>query len=166
MTNREDWCFQCQELGHIAHHCPNVHCFECDEYGHIEADCPHWIPPPGTPAHHHRQNSNTRHHIRSTSRHHHWDRYRHSRSRSQSQPCRYGSHRGPIKGRVDATIGVLHDTVTPVLIAIAMTHHTEDHPHIGVLQPIPKITTDLDHILHIKPVRKLHTNLHPVLAEP
>ena len=25
MSNEEDQCFQCQELGHIACHCPNVH---------------------------------------------------------------------------------------------------------------------------------------------
>ena len=28
MSHEEDQCYQCQELGHIAHHCPNVHCFE------------------------------------------------------------------------------------------------------------------------------------------
>ena len=75
ISNEEDQCFQCQELGHIAHHCCNVHCFECDEYGHIAVDCPDRIPPSGTPAHNKRQYSNTRHHPRSTSRHHHWDRY-------------------------------------------------------------------------------------------
>ena len=31
MSNEEDQCFQCQELGHIACHCPNVCCFECNE---------------------------------------------------------------------------------------------------------------------------------------
>ena len=92
MSNEEDQCFQCQEIGHITHHCPNVCCFECDEYGHIVADCPDRIPPSGTHAQCHRQNSNTRHHTRSTSRCHHWDKYRHSRSRLQSQPCRYRSH--------------------------------------------------------------------------
>ena len=25
MSNEQDQCFQCQELGHIAHHSPNVH---------------------------------------------------------------------------------------------------------------------------------------------
>ena len=73
---------------------------------------------------------------------------------------------GHITGRVDATIGVLHDAVTPVLIIITMTHHTKDHCHIGVLQCIQKIAADPDHILHIKPVRKLCINLHAVLAEP
>ena len=62
MSNEEDQCFQCQEVGHITCHCPNVHCFECDEYGHIVADCPDKIPPSDTPTHHHRQNSDTRHH--------------------------------------------------------------------------------------------------------
>ena len=105
MSNKEDQCFQCQELGHITHHCPNVCCFECSEYGHIVVDCPERIPPSGTPACHQRQNSNTKHHTRSTSRHHHQDRYRHSRSRLQSQPCRYRScshhtsHRGTSQGR-------------------------------------------------------------------
>ena len=28
MSNEGDQCFQCQELGHITHHCRNVHCFE------------------------------------------------------------------------------------------------------------------------------------------
>ena len=74
MSNEEDQCFQCQELGHIAHHYLNVHCFECDEYGHIAADCPDSIPPSGTPVCHKRQHSNARHHARSTSRHHQWDR--------------------------------------------------------------------------------------------
>ena len=67
MSNEEDQCFQCQELGHIAHHCPNVYCFGCNEYGHIVVDCPNRIPPSGTPVHHHRLNSRTRHHTRSTS---------------------------------------------------------------------------------------------------
>ena len=31
MFHEEDCSFQCQESGHIAHHCPNVQCFECDE---------------------------------------------------------------------------------------------------------------------------------------
>ena len=91
MSNEEDQCFQCLELGHIACHCPNVCCFECDEYGHIAADCPDRIPPSGTPACHKKQHSNTRHHTRSTSRHH-WDRHKQSRSRSQSHSCRYQSH--------------------------------------------------------------------------
>ena len=92
MSNEEDQCFQCQELGHIGHHCQNVHCFECNDYGHIVVDCPDRIPSSGTPGCCHRLNSRTRHHTRSTSRQHHRDRYRHSRSRSQSQPHRYRSH--------------------------------------------------------------------------
>ena len=54
MTNEGDQCFHCQEFGHIAHNCPNVHCFECDEYGHIAVDCPDRIPQSGTPACHKR----------------------------------------------------------------------------------------------------------------
>ena len=88
MSDKGDQCFQCQELGHITCHCPNVHCFECNEYGHMAVDCPDKIPPSGTPAHHKGQHSHTRHHTRSTSQHHQ-DRHRHSRSRSQSHSHRY-----------------------------------------------------------------------------
>ena len=47
MSHEEDLCFQCQESGHMADHCPNVCCFECDEYRHTVVDCPHRIPPSG-----------------------------------------------------------------------------------------------------------------------
>ena len=99
MSNKEDQCFQCQELGHITCHCLNVCCFECNAYGHIVADCPDRIPPSGIPTHCHRQNFRTSHCTRSTSRCHHWDRYRHSRSRLQSKPHRYRSHSHHISHR-------------------------------------------------------------------
>ena len=54
MSHKEDCCFQCQESGHIACHCPSVRCFKCDDYGHIVVHCLHRIPPSGTPGHHHR----------------------------------------------------------------------------------------------------------------
>ena len=90
MSNEGDQCFQCQELGHIIHNCPNMHCFECDECGHIAVDSLDKIPPSGTPMHHKRWH--TRHCTRLTSRHHNWDRYRYSRSRSQSYSCGYWSN--------------------------------------------------------------------------
>ena len=92
MSNKKDQCFQCQELGHIACHCPNVCCFECDEYGHIAVDCLNRIPPSGMPTCHKRHHSSTRHHTRPTLRHCHRNNHRHSRSRSQSHSCRYQSH--------------------------------------------------------------------------
>ena len=91
MSHEEDHHFQCQESGHIALHCFNVHCFECDEYGHTVMDFPHRVPPSGTPAHHHRPKSHSSCHTRSTSCHHLEERYRCSRSRSQSHPHRYHS---------------------------------------------------------------------------
>ena len=66
---------------------------------------------------------------------------------------------------IDATIGVLQDAITPALTIIAMTHHTVDHPHIGVLQHIQEITADSDHDLHINQVRKHNIKLHPDVAE-
>ena len=38
MSNEGAQCIQCQELGHIACHCPSIRCFDCDEYGQVAAD--------------------------------------------------------------------------------------------------------------------------------
>ena len=92
MLIEDDKCFQCQESGHMAHHCPNIRCFDCNEYGHVPADCPDRIPPSGTPAHHRKHHSSMRHWTRSTSKHCHRDRHRFSRSRSHSPTHRYRSH--------------------------------------------------------------------------
>ena len=139
MSNEEDQCFQCQELGHITCHCPNVHCFECNEYGHIAADCPDRIPPSGMPAHHKRQHSNTRHCARSTSRHHATGTgtdiagQDHSHTLTDIEVTVTIIHTEVIPDHItDATTGALHDTITPALIIITMTHHTRDHPHIEV----------------------------------
>ena len=35
MSSDDDKCFQCQESGHMACHCPHIKCFDCDEYGHV-----------------------------------------------------------------------------------------------------------------------------------
>ena len=48
-SSDDDKCFQCQESGHMARHCPHIKCFDCDKYGHATADCPDKIPPSGTP---------------------------------------------------------------------------------------------------------------------
>ena len=50
MLSEDDKCFQCQESGHIAHHCPHIKCFDCNKYNHVAADCPEKVPPSGTPA--------------------------------------------------------------------------------------------------------------------
>ena len=65
----------------------------------------------------------------------------------------------------DITTEALSDTITPALITIAMTHHTGDHPHIEVYQPLQEITAGPDHALHINQVRTPHLNLHSVPAE-
>ena len=84
MSSDDDKCFQCQELGHMACHCPCIKCFDCDEYGHVTADCPDKISPSGTPARHRNTHSNARCHDRSTSGHGHQDRHKSNRSRSHS----------------------------------------------------------------------------------
>ena len=52
MTTDQDKCFQCQEVGHMAHYCPCIKCYDCNNYGHVAMDCPDKIPPSGMPAHH------------------------------------------------------------------------------------------------------------------
>ena len=92
MSSDDDKCFQCQESGHIACHCPHIKCFDCDEYGHVAADCPDKIPPSGTPAMHRNTHSNARCCDRSTSCHDHRDRHRSNRLRSHSHSHRYRSY--------------------------------------------------------------------------
>ena len=101
MSSDDDKCFQCQELGHMAHHCPCIKCFDCDEYGHVAADCADKILPSGTPARQRNTNCNTGHCNRSTfhhdhqdrhSCHDHQDRHRFNRLRSHSHSQRYRSH--------------------------------------------------------------------------
>ena len=64
----------------------------------------------------------------------------------------------------DITTEALQDTIIPALITIAMTHHTGDHPHIEVYQPIPEIAAGPDHAHHINQVRTPHLNLHLIPA--
>ena len=104
MSSDEDKCFQCQELGHMACHCPHIRWFDCNEYGHVTADCPYKIPPSGTPSRHRNNSSNTRQCDRSTShnnhrdRHHHCDHQdRHRFSRLRSHSCSY-SYRSNSQG--------------------------------------------------------------------
>ena len=44
MSSDDDKCFQCQESGHMARHCPCIKSFDCDEYGPVTADCPQQNP--------------------------------------------------------------------------------------------------------------------------
>ena len=64
----------------------------------------------------------------------------------------------------DITKEALQDSITPALITIAMTHHTGDHPHVEVYQPIPEIAAGPDHAHHINQARTPHLNPHPVPA--
>ena len=51
MTTDQERCFQCQEVGHMAHYCPHIKCYDCDNYGHEAMDCPDKIQPSGMPVH-------------------------------------------------------------------------------------------------------------------
>ena len=50
----------------------------------------------------------------------------------------------------DAVAGALHNTITPALIIILVTHHIRDHPDVEVPRLIPEIAVDPDHIPHTK----------------
>ena len=56
MSSNNDTCFQCQEIGPMAHYCPHIWCYDCDNYGHVAMDCPDKILPSGTPSHHRTDN--------------------------------------------------------------------------------------------------------------
>ena len=43
-----------------------------------------------------------------------------------------------------------------------MTHHTTNHPHVEVYQPIPEIAAGPGHAHCINQVRTPHLNPHPV----
>ena len=92
MSNDDDKCFQCQELGHMACQCPRIKCFDCDEYGHVTADCRDKIPPSGTPARHRSNSSNTRRCDRSTSHNNHQDRHHHHDHQDRHWFSRLRSH--------------------------------------------------------------------------
>ena len=90
------------------------------------------------PTHHKRQHSSTRHHPRSTPRHHH-------RTDTDIADSDHSHNPADIEVKVIIThtevfpdhiihviTGALHDTITPALTIIAMTHHTRDYPHIEV----------------------------------
>ena len=57
MSSDNDSCFQCQEVGHMAHYYPHICCYDCNNYRPVAMDCPDKILPSGTPSHH--RNNNT-----------------------------------------------------------------------------------------------------------
>ena len=89
-----------------------------------------------------------------TSRHYHWDRHRYSKLRSQFtltdiEVIVMIIHAEVIHNHItDAITEALHNIVTPILIATAMTCHTEDHHHVEAYQPTPVIVAGPDHTHH------------------
>ena len=156
MSSDDDKCFQCQESGHMACHCPRIKCLDCDEYGHVVADCPDKILPSCTPARHRNTHSNTRHHDRSISHH-------------IIRTIIGLTGQDPIPAVIDTevTVGVIHREVAPCHITDAHTEahhatdtqahiafdeilHIEDLHHTEVFLHIPEITVDPDNIPHTK----------------
>ena len=152
MSNEEGQCFHCQELGHIAHHCPNIRCFEYDEHGHIATDCPDRIPPSGTPAHH------ERHHFKQditlnplldiiTGTGTGITGPDHSHPPTDITVLVKITHTTGTPGHITDTLTEApHITVTLALIIITVTHPTGDHHHVEAHPLTPEITTDPEHI--------------------
>ena len=90
MSSDNDRCFQCQEVGHLAHYCPNIWCYDCDNYRHVTMDCPDKILPSGTPACH-RTDTNDRSR-RSSSRCHSHTRHSCHDHRDRSRFSHFRSH--------------------------------------------------------------------------
>ena len=72
---------------------------------------------------------------------------------------------GHIIETIDIIIGVLHDTLTPVLIIPAMTPHIADCLHTGAHQLTLGTTADHKPTQHTNQKRKPCINLHPIPAE-
>ena len=153
MSHEEDCCFQCQESGHIAHHCPNVQCFECDEYRHIVMDCPQRIPPSGTPIHCQRLQSQHRHPIDLPHAtvietgtiavdpdHNHI--IKDTTAKVTISPIE--AILGHSTGTVDDITGVIHDTHTQMLIStvLAVILYREGHLYTEAHQLTHEITAD------------------------
>ena len=135
---------------------------ECDEYGHyIVVDRPHRIPPSGTPAHYHRSPSQHRPHNRLTSHHHHEGRYRFSRSRSQSHPCRYHTRSHSRSQHRDSRCH--HRSAhaqMPIHTTLTKTPHIRDYLHTEVLWLTLETTADHNLDQHINQPGKSHTKIH------
>ena len=104
MSSDQEKCFQCQEVGHMAHYCPHIRCYDCNNYGHVAMDCPDKVLPSGTPAC--CRPGPSKRSRRSSSRYtsHSCHEHRRSRfSRSRSQPhnnsYRSNSHHNPQRSR-------------------------------------------------------------------
>ena len=153
MSSDNDRCFQCQEIGHMAHYCPNIQCYNCDNYGHVAMDCPDKIPPSGTPACH-RPNTNDRH-DRSSSRYQSLTRHSHH---DYKDPGSVAPDLAPVtmdigvvaaRTPIEVTLGhstdlpaiVSHITGAQVPTTTTTTHHTANLHLIGTL---PEMTVDLN----------------------
>ena len=137
MSSDNDRCFQCQEVGYMAHYCPHIQCYDCDNYGHVAMDCPDKILPSGTPACH-RPDTNDRSR-RSSSRHHshtrcscheHRDisRFSHSRSWPHNHNYRSSSCQDPHRSHSRSFHRSSHHNFSCDRSSSSYQHH-RDTPH-------------------------------------
>ena len=177
MSHEEDCCFQCQESGHIACHCPNVHCFECDEYRHIVVDCPHRIPPSGslyTIIDHNPSMDITTAQLHTTIPQigieaidlNPNDTTEDITAKVTISPSEHVI--GHTTETMEDMTGVVHVDSTHTLLHTTLTEtpHIEDPPLIEAYQPIHEITAIHTLGQPIGQLRKPHIRIHPIPEDP
>ena len=136
MTTDQDRCFQCQEVGHMAHYCPHIKCYDCDNYGYVDMDCPDKILPSGMPARHRpgpsgrNQRSSSQYHRNSShSQHEHRrSRYSCSQSRPHDHSNRSSSCLAPCRSRSRSFHRSSHHHFS-CNRSSSLHHHHCDTPH-------------------------------------
>ena len=178
MSHEEDRCFQCQESGHIVHHCPNVCCFECDEYGHIVVVCVHMEYHPQVHLHiiidHNPSVDITTAQPHATvlqigteaadlrSQSHHW-RYCNQWSQPWILQSTFLGHTTEATGDIAGVVHTANSIQTLIHTALAPQHPAlKDPPNIEAHQPIHKITADHALIQPIGQLRKPPIKIHPI----
>ena len=137
MSSDQERCFQCQEVGHMAHYCPHIRCYDCNNYGHVAMDFPdkilpsaHQPPQAGTQPKELR--SSSRYNSQTSCSHHGHRRSRFSCSRSQPRDHSYRSSTATIPRGVNQDhfhrflAANSHVTEAPAPIIAAVTHPTAD----------------------------------------
>ena len=136
-------------------------------------DCPYRIPPSGTPAHHHRLQSQHRYHNSSTSHYNPTDRHRRSQSRSQAHHRRYHSQSHHTSFRACSRSHYRDNRrphrssscCQPLNMPAHCSHCNSPHqnpPLIEALQPIPEITADHTLSQPIGQLRIPYIRIHPI----
>ena len=154
MSSDNDRCFQCQEIGHMAHYCPHIWCYDCDNYGHVAMDCPDKIPSSGTltclrtDTNDRHERSSSRHHSHTRCSHHDYkDRSRFSCSQSHPHNHRYrsNSHQDHCRSHSRSFHRPSHHSFSHQRSSSSYYYHCDTpHHRPSSHRKFPKMTADLN----------------------